>query len=55
MRRHRITPYDPQFPWIGRAEVLSPDCLSSFAICDDFWDDHDAEVFCKCFSGSIHR
>ena len=53
--RHKITPYDPAYPWIGRAEVTSADGSTSYAICDDFWDDEDAQVFCSCFNGAQTR
>jgi len=46
---HRIRPFDPAYPGIGRVEVQA-DNGSWYVICDDFWDDVDAAVFCQCLS-----
>ena len=43
---HRIQRVDSTVPWVGRAEVFVGGVWS--AICDDYWDDLDAKVFCRC-------
>lgn len=45
--RHRITPFDPAVPGIGRAEVRTVKGTWGL-ICDDLWNDLDATVFCSC-------
>lgn len=45
--RHRITPLDPATPWIGRVDLQDANGHWN-VVCDDFWDDIDAHVFCTC-------
>jgi len=46
-QRHRIHPFDEAAPGRGRVEVQSADG-SWGLVCDDFWNDLAAQVFCTC-------